>query len=72
VVRGEICAPPKLIRAAWKAFKFPASTPPWALIRWDIAEQTGWTLEYIDSLDINDIYERSDILTARAQARGNT
>ena len=51
--------------------KFDAR-PPWELILWDIIEQTGWTIEYIESLDVNRIYERSDILTAKAKARGNT
>ena len=41
---------------------------PWALLRWDIAERTGWTLEYIDGLDIKDVLERSEVMDARIKA----
>lgn len=58
----------KLVKAAWLALVFNAP-PPWELVRWDIVEQTGWTLEYVDALDVNEVYKRSDILTARAKAR---
>jgi hypothetical protein len=34
-----------------------------------MVEQTGWPLEYIDGLDIQDVIERNEILTARAKAR---
>lgn len=43
--------------------------PPWELIREDIIEHTGWTIEYVDALDINYIYVRSAIIAAKAKAR---
>jgi len=57
------------MKAAWLSLKYNVP-PPWELIRWDIVEQTGWSLEYVDNLDMKDIYERSEILTARDKARG--
>ena len=43
--------------------------PPWELVLWDIIEQTGWTIEYVNGMDINDVYARSDILRARQHAK---
>jgi hypothetical protein len=37
------------------------------LIRWQIAERFGWTLEYIDSLPLNDLHEWLQISGARAK-----
>ena len=30
---------------------------PWEYWRWEIVKTTGWTLEYIDSLDMKDLHE---------------
>ena len=30
---------------------------PWEALRWLLAEATGWTLEYIDALDLTEILE---------------
>ena len=42
---------------------------PWALLRWEYAEAFGWSLEYIDSLALSDIFERSEILDAKNKVR---
>jgi hypothetical protein len=40
----------------YKAVKYRKS-PPFALVRWSMAERFGWTLEYIDSLSVADLLE---------------
>jgi hypothetical protein len=32
-------------------------SPPFALVRWSMAERFGWTLDYIDSLSVEDLLE---------------
>ena len=39
---------------------------PWESARWLIAERMGWTLEYVDGLDVRDVLE--GMATWRAQA----
>jgi len=41
---------------------------PYALLRWRIARETGWTLEYIDGLSLADIHEREQVLDGEAKA----
>jgi hypothetical protein len=40
------------------------------MIRWELAEHFGWTLEYIDSLSLADLHEYWMINTGRAKAKG--
>lgn len=57
----------KLEKAVYLALKFNEPAP-WALVRWNIVEQTGWTLEYVDGLDIKDVIERNEVISARNKA----
>lgn len=41
---------------------------PYALLRWRLVRETGWTLEYIDSLSIADIHEREQVLDGESKA----
>jgi hypothetical protein len=34
----------------------------WALTRWQLARETGWTLEYIDSLTLPDISQYLSVM----------
>jgi hypothetical protein len=52
----------------WKSIKYHGPPPP-ALIRWTLAERFGWTLEYIDSLPIPDLFEFFAIEEGREKAR---
>ena len=42
---------------------------PYALLRWRLVRETGWTLEYIDSLSLADIHEREQVMDGEFQAR---
>jgi len=42
---------------------------PWAGERWVIQEITGWTLEYIDNLDMADILELHAVKRGQSVAR---
>lgn len=50
------------------AFKWGASAP-FEVIRWQMAERFGWTLEYIDALKIGDIHELIQVDDGKAKAR---
>jgi len=41
---------------------------PMELLRWQMAERFGWTLEYIDSLLLRDLQEWLQIADAQAKA----
>lgn len=41
----------------------------WAIMRWRLAEDTGWTLEYIDNLSFGDIRQWLSIKDAEANMR---
>ena len=41
---------------------------PYALLRWRLVKETGWTLEYIDSLSMADIHEREQVMDGEAKA----
>ncbi len=41
---------------------------PYALMRWRLARETGWTLEYIDSLSVADIHEREQVVDGEMKA----
>ena len=43
---------------------------PQRLIRWELAEKFGWTLDYIDSLPLADYHEYLMINMGRNKARG--
>lgn len=34
---------------------------PWEFYRWKVAERFGWTLEYVDSLKMEDLHEHFQI-----------
>jgi hypothetical protein len=36
---------------------FDGTSPPVQMLRWRMAEQFGWTLDYIDSLTAADLFE---------------
>lgn len=40
---------------------------PLELIRWDLAEQFGWTLDYIDSLSVDVLHEYMAIRDGRGK-----
>ena len=40
----------------------------WALMRWEIAEHTGWTLEYIEALSFEAIWEYLSVNDGNAKA----
>jgi len=42
---------------------------PFALIRWQLAERFGWTLEYIDGLPLSELHELAQIEDGREKAR---
>lgn len=43
------------------------SPAPVELLRWQIAERYGWSLEYIDNLSMADIHEYLQIQDAKAK-----
>ena len=42
---------------------------PLELIRWNLAERFGWTLEYVDALSWQDMAELNQIDDGRMRAR---
>jgi hypothetical protein len=43
----------------------------WAVTRWRMAAETGWTLEYIDGLTMEDVREWLSIKDAEAKMSPN-
>lgn len=41
----------------------------WAMQRWEIAEATGWPLEYIDGLSLGELWEYESVKDARNKIR---
>lgn len=41
---------------------------PLELLRWNLAEKFGWTLDYIDGLSLEDLNEYIRIMDGRATA----
>ncbi len=42
---------------------------PFELLRWDLAEQFKWSLEYVDSLSLKEIEEYMQIRDGRGKAQ---
>lgn len=34
---------------------------PWDGLKWILVEESGWTLEYIDNLDLADVFARNAV-----------
>ena len=46
----------------------PVGLDEWhSALRWEIAKETGWTLEYIDELSLNDVWEYLSIKSGTAK-----
>jgi len=41
------------------------------MLRWRIAEEMGWSLEYIDALSLGDVWEYLSLQDARAKLRAD-
>jgi len=50
------------------AYKWGAELPL-EVLRWQIAERFGWTLEYVDALNVGDLHELIQIDDGKAKAR---
>jgi len=50
------------------AFKW-GEDAPLEVIRWQMAERFGWTLEYVDALKLKDLHEYLQIDDGRTKAR---
>lgn len=51
------------------SLRFPAqASAPLGLLRWNLAEKFGWTLDYIDALPLSTLHEWLQISGARAKA----
>jgi len=49
----------------------PGRAPiPFELLRWQLAEKYGWTLEYIDSLSLDTLNEHFQITDGMMKSRG--
>lgn len=44
---------------------------PWEYWRWEIATQTGWSLEYVDALTMADVHEYMQILDGVSKGRAS-
>jgi hypothetical protein len=42
----------------------------WAVTRWEIAADTGWTLEYIESLSFEDVWQYLSVRDAGRKSAG--
>jgi hypothetical protein len=42
----------------------------WAVTRWEIAQDTGWTLDAIEELSFEDVWEYLSLRDASARVRG--
>jgi len=45
-----------------------AAPTPFELVRWNMAKQYGWTLEYIDGLDLATLAEHTQIVDGTNKA----
>ena len=52
----------------FKHLKYRAGAPL-RYIYWTLAERTGWTLEYIESLPLGVLHEWMQIMDARGKAK---
>lgn len=43
---------------------------PYEFWRWEIVNETGWTLDYVDALSVADMNEWLHIRDGKAKARG--
>lgn len=42
----------------------------WRIMRLKIARETGWTLEYIEDLSVQDVYDLQSMFEGEAKANG--
>lgn len=47
----------------------PGDGKPAEMIRWEIAERFGWTLEYIDALSLGEIHQLINVDDGRVKGR---
>ncbi len=59
---------PKLSKRAYFADRFGADAPP-ELITWQMVKETGWTLEYIRGLSMQDFNDYMQIKDGLSKAR---
>ena len=64
----QSCIRPKFIERV-KFYYLKGREKPFEVIRWELAEVTGWTLEYIDSLSVADMHTYEMIKMGRNKAR---
>ena len=55
-------------KRVYMAYKWGESVP-FEVTRWQLAERFGWTLEYIDALNVGDLHELIQIDDGKAKAR---
>lgn len=63
---------PKLSKAIFFALRMGKGMTyeQWRIMkRWEIAEEMGWSLEYIDSLSPEDLWEWQSVKDGRSKAR---
>jgi len=41
---------------------------PWELVIWNLVDETGWTLDYIDSLPLSRLHEWLQVKDGREKA----
>ena len=59
---------PKLSKRVYFGLTTPGRSLPLEFWRWEIVEQTGWTLEYVDALSVGDLFEYWQIIDGRNKA----
>ena len=59
---------PKISKAVFFALRY-GDPVPWAYWRWELVERFGWTLDYIDSLALDDFNEYMQVCDGKAKAR---
>ncbi len=42
---------------------------PWEYLRWELVDETGWTLDVIDALSVNDFAEWIQVRDGKAKAK---
>lgn len=60
--------PKRLAERAYLAYKMGTPAPP-ELLKWELVEHYHWTLEYVESLTMQQIHEYYQIKDARMKAR---
>lgn len=58
---------PKLSQSVWKGLKYGKPLPSQYIV-WELVFRTGWTLEYIRSLSMQDIQDYQQIIDGMKKA----